>query len=259
MDLTGKKVAMIGGGNVAMDAARTAIRLHAKSVHVFTRKRDDITALPEEIQSAMQEGVRFRTLLSFLNIEADRETGKVCAVWLQPQIVGEYDRMGMLTTEHSSRYPYRFKCDYLILGVGQSSDTKACEEAGIPTIRGRIDADEACMVNGWDGVFSGGDCVTGPSTAINAIAAGQVAAFNIDEYLGYHHKIPREVEVPEAMPNRCIPTGRAELEEVDPFERKTNFNEVEIPMTPEEAMREAGRCLRCDHYGCGSMIGGNIR
>lgn len=87
----------------------------------------------------------------------------------------------------------------------------------------------------------------------------QVAAFNIDEYLGYHHKIPREVVIPEAMPNRCIPTGRAELEEVDPFERKTNFNEVEIPMTPEEAMREAGRCLRCDHYGCGSMIGRNIR
>ena len=259
IDLIGKRVVLIGGGNVAMDAARSAVRLGAETVHVFTRKRDDITALPSEMECAMQEGVRFRTLLSFLHIESDPATGNVCAVWLQPQIVGEYDRMGMLTTEHSSRYPYRFKCDYLILGVGQSSDTKAFEEAGIPTIRGRIDADEACMVNGWDGVFSGGDCVTGPSTAINAIAAGQVAAFNIDEYLGYHHKIPREVEVPEAMPNRCIPTGRAELEEVDPFERKTNFNEVEIPMTPEEAMREAGRCLRCDHYGCGSMIGGNIR
>ena len=166
------------------------------------------------------------------------------------------DKFGMMTTEHSSAYPYRFKCDVLILGVGQRSDVAAFEEAGVPANRGRIAADETCMVNGMDGVFSGGDCVTGPSTAINAIAAGQVAAFNIDEYLGYHHKINCDVTAPPAMPNKCIPTGRAEIEEKDPFERKENFDEVEVPMTEEEAMREAGRCLRCDHYGCGSMEGG---
>ena len=72
--LEGKRVALIGGGNVAMDAARTAVRLKAQSVHVFTRKRDDYTAVQEEITGAMQEGVRFRTLLSFLNIETDNET-----------------------------------------------------------------------------------------------------------------------------------------------------------------------------------------
>ena len=256
MDLTGKKVVLIGGGNVAMDAARTAVRLNAETIHVFTRKRDDITALDSEVQGAMQEGVRFRTLLSFLNIEKDEETGNVCAVWLQPEIVGEYDEFGLVKTEHSSAYPYRFKCDILILGVGQRSDVRAFEEAGIPVIRSRIDADETCSVKGMKGVFSGGDCVTGPSTAINAIAAGQVAAFNIDEYLGYHHKVSCEVTVPEAMPNSCVPTGRAEIEEVDPFERKGNFDEVEVGMTYEEAMREAGRCLRCDYYGCGSMVGG---
>ncbi len=259
MDLTDKQVVLIGGGNVAMDAARTAVRLGANTVHVFTRKRDDITALESELESAMQEGVRFRTLLSFLHIETDPDTKKVRAVWLQPQIVGEYDREGMMTTEHSERYPYRFKCDVLILGVGQRSDVAAFEEAGIPVNRGRILADETCMVSGTPGVFSGGDCVTGPSTAINAIAAGQVAAYNIDEYLGYHHKIPCTTDIPEAMPNRCVPTGRAEVEEADPFERKINFEEVEIPMTQEEAMREAGRCLRCDHYGCGAMVGGNIQ
>ncbi|MBQ1526938.1 MAG: FAD-dependent oxidoreductase [Lachnospiraceae bacterium] len=256
MDLTGKKVVLIGGGNVAMDAARTAVRLNAETIHVFTRKRDDITALDSEVQGAMQEGVRFRTLLSFLNIEKDEETGDVCAVWLQPEIVGEYDEFGLVKTEHSSAYPYRFKCDILILGVGQRSDVKAFEEAGIPVVRSRIDADETCSVKGMKGVFSGGDCVTGPSTAINAIAAGQVAAFNIDEYLGYHHKVNCEVTVPEAMPNSCVPTGRAEIEEVDPFERRENFDEVEVGMTYEEAMREAGRCLRCDYYGCGSMVGG---
>ena len=256
MDMTGKKVALIGGGNVAMDAARTAVRLGAQSVHVFTRKRDDITALPEEIEEAMQEGVRFRTLLSFLHIEADKESGNVCAVWLQPQIVGEFDQFGFVTTEHSSAYPYRFKCDVLILGVGQKSDVAAFERSGVPVERARICADEYCRVKNMPGVFSGGDCVTGPSTAIKAIAAGQVAAFNIDEYLGYHHKVDCGAKVPAALPNKCIPTGRSEIEQTDPFERKNDFSPVEIPMNDEEAAREASRCLRCDHFGCGAMEGG---
>ena len=255
-DLTGRRVVLIGGGNVAMDAARTAVRLHAGAVHVFTRKRDDYTALDSEIVGAMQEGVRFRTLLSFLNIETDKKTGAVSAIWLQPQIVSKYDSAGMMTTEHSSRYPYRFLCDYLILGVGQRCDTEAFAQAGIPTQRGRILAGSDCFVQDTAGVFAGGDCVTGPSTAINAIAAGQTAAYNIDEYLGYHHKVRCDAAYPDALPNPCIPTGRAELEELDPFERKEIFELAEMSMTLEEAMCEAGRCLRCDHHGCGAQIGG---
>ena len=257
MDLTGKKVVLIGGGNVAMDAARTAVRLGASEVHVFTRKEDDITALGEEIIGAMQEGVRFRTFVSFLHIETHKDRNAVSAVWLQPEIVGEYDRFGMQTTEHSSEYPFRFPCDVLIFGVGQRSNTAHFAEAGIPAERNRILADETCAVQGVSGVFSGGDCVTGPSTAINAIAAGQVAAFNIDEYLGYHHKVKSEVKIPEAAPNPCIPTGRANIRSVDPVVRQTNFEDVEIGMTPEEALRESGRCLRCDCFGCGSLEGGS--
>ena len=256
VDLAGKRVVIIGGGNVAMDAARTCARLNAATIHVFTRKRDDLTALESEILCAMQEGVRFRTLLSFLHIEDDEKTGLAQAVWLQPQIVGPYDEHGLMTTEHSSAYPYRFKCDYLILGVGQRSDVADFEKQGVPVERGRILADETCQVQNMKGVFSGGDCVTGPSTAINAIAAGQVAAYNIDEYLGYHHKLKSNITIPNAMPNNCIPTGRAEIEERDPFERVEDFSHVEIPMTFEEGRREASRCLRCDHFGCGSMIGG---
>ncbi len=257
IDLTDKHVVLIGGGNVAMDAARTAVRLGSKTVHVFTRKRDDYTALMSEIISAMQEGVRFRTLLSFLHLEVNKEDPEnIDAVWLQPEIVGGFDEFGLAKTEHSSAYPYRFKCDYLIMGVGQRCDVNDFEQAGIPVERGRILADESCAIKGADGVFSGGDCVTGPSTAINAIAAGQVAAHNIDEYLGYHHKIVCEASAPAAKPNKCIPTGRAEIEERDPFERRQDFEHVEMPMTPEEAAREAGRCLRCDHFGCGSMEGG---
>ena len=241
-----------------MDAARTAVRLNAESVNVFTRKRDDYTALASEIESAMQEGVSFTTLLSFMHLEADKENpGNISAVWLQPEYVAEYDAMGLVTTEHSiTKYPYRFKCDYLILGVGQRCDVEVFDKAGIPTNRGRILADTACMIEGKEKFFSGGDCVTGPSTAINAIAAGQVAAFNIDEYLGYHHKIYCDSKAPTPMPNKCIPTGRAEIEERPPYERKKDFLHVEEQMTPEEAVRESGRCLRCDYYGCGCMEGG---
>ena len=256
-DLTGKRVALIGGGNVAMDAARTAVRLNAESVNVFTRKRDDYTALESEIESAMQEGIRFTTLLSFLHLEEDKDNpGQLSAVWLQPEIVGEYDEFGLVKTEHSSKYPYRFKCDYLIMGVGQRCDVAVFEEAGIPTNRGRILADTACIIEGKEKFFSGGDCVTGPSTAINAIAAGQVAAHNIDEFLGYHHKIACDAKAPAPMPNKCIPTGRAEIEERDPYERKKDFLHVEKDMTLEEAERESGKCLRCDYYGCGCMEGG---
>jgi NADPH-dependent glutamate synthase beta subunit-like oxidoreductase len=255
-DLTGKRVALIGGGNVSMDAARTAVRLGAESVHVFTRKRDDYTASQNELEGAMQEGVRFRTLVSFLNIETNKDTGLVQAVWLQPQIVGKYDERGLVTTEHSSAYPYRFKCDLLIMAVGQSSDLEHFERSAV-TVKGRrIDADECCQVRFMDGVFSGGDCVSGPSTAINAIAAGQVAAYNIDEYLGYHHKVNCDAAAPAAVPNNCVPTGRAELEERDPFERRRDFRCVECSFTPEEAERESGRCLRCDFYGCGTLEGG---
>ncbi|MBR0032861.1 MAG: FAD-dependent oxidoreductase [Treponema sp.] len=256
IDIEGKRVVLIGGGNVAMDAARTAARLKASTIHVFTRKRDDMTALRSEVHSAMQEGVRFRTLLNFLHIEANKDTGLVQAVWLQPEILGPYDKNGMMTTEHSSAYPYRFKCDLLILGVGQRSDVESFEKAGLSVEKGRILADETCQVQGAEGVFSGGDCVTGPSTAINAIAAGQVAAFNIDEYLGYHHKVECNVKIPNALLNNYVPTGRAMIEERDPFERVCDFKHVEIPMTEEEGAREAGRCLRCDYFGCGSMVGG---
>ena len=156
-DFKGKTIALIGGGNVAMDAARTAVRLGADSVNVFTRKRDDYTALDTEIESAMQEGIRFTTLLSFLHLEADKDNpGKISAVWLQPEIVGEYDWSGFVKTEHSvTKYPYRFKCDYLIIGVGQRCDVEVFDKAGIPTERGRILADTACMIEGKEKFFSG--------------------------------------------------------------------------------------------------------
>ena len=106
---------------------------------------------------------------------------------------------------------------------------------------------------GYAGRIVGGDCATGPSTAIKAIAAGKVAAHNIDEYLGYHHTLNCGVEAPEARENNRVPTGRVNIGERPAYERKHDFEHVECPMTHEEAMQESGRCLRCDVFGCGKL------
>ena len=122
--------------------------------------------------------------------------------------------------------------------------------------RGVFRAGLDTAVENLPGVYVGGDCATGPSTAIRAIAAGKVAAHNIDEYLGYHHKIDFQVEVPVPRENNRVPTGRANISERPPYIRRNDFEHVENSFTHEEAMQECDRCLRCDHFGCGVLKGG---
>ena len=109
-----------------------------------------------------------------------------------------------------------------------------------------------------DGVFSGGDCVTGPATVIRAIAAGKVAAANIDNYLGFNHKIESGVVVPEPRIENKTPCGRVTMMERNTTERKKDFNIVENGMTCKEANQEAHRCLRCDRFGYGVFKGGRV-
>ena len=106
------------------------------------------------------------------------------------------------------------------------------------------------------GIFAGGDCVTGPATVIKAIGAGKVAAANIDEYLGFNHLISVDIDLPKIRWNDRNPCARANMKEISTHERKNNFAEVEKGLTPEEAAQEAGRCLRCDHFGWGNFRGG---
>ena len=107
-----------------------------------------------------------------------------------------------------------------------------------------------------EGVFAGGDCVTGPATVIQAIAAGKVAAANIDEYLGFHHEIKAEVEVPPPRFFDMQPRGRIDVAMREASERKCDFECIEFGMTDEEAKQESSRCLRCDHFGYGNFKGG---
>ena len=107
-------------------------------------------------------------------------------------------------------------------------------------------------------MFAGGDCVTGPATVIRAIAAGKVAAANIDNYLGFNHKIESGAVVPEPRIENKTPCGRVTMMERNTTERKKDFNIVENGMTCKEANQEAHRCLRCDRFGYGVFKGGRV-
>ena len=258
-DFTGKDIVVIGGGNVAMDVARSAIRLGAKRLRIAYRRRAvDMTAMREEVEGAVAEGCELLDLHAPLRIEKD-ENGRVAALWVQPQIIGEV-KHGRPAPRNSSEPEKRLACDMVIVAIGQGIETREFEKQGIPVKRGVIDAMNWSGVNSRDitGVFAGGDCVTGPATVIRAIAAGKVAAANIDEYLGYHHTISVDVEIPDVRQSNRPSCARVNMKERQPSQRAKDFEMIECGMTCEEAMQEASRCLRCDHFGYGILKGGRV-
>ena len=257
-DFTGLEVAVIGGGNVAMDVTRSAIRLGARKVScVYRRRLEDMTAQMEEVEGAMAEGAEILALHAPTRIEAG-ENGEVKALWVQPQIIGEVDRASGRPKPYAADVPERrIPADVVIVAVGQGIESAGLEQSGIHIQRGgRLMANSTTQLPEMEGVFAGGDCVTGPATVIRAIAAGKVAAANIDEYLGFHHEITAQVKVPSPRFNDLRPTGRVSNAERDADERKRDFQCIECGLSDEEAMQESGRCLRCDHFGYGNFKGG---
>lgn len=255
-DYTGKKVVVIGGGNVAMDAARSAVRCNADEVTiVYRRRQEDMTALPTEVQGAIEEGVELMIMHSPDRIEAD-ENGQVVAFYAKPQMIGAFDRAGRPAPVDTDKPSVKLDCDIVLLAIGQDIVSKPFEEYGVNPKRGTFDADKYCRIKGYDKVFAGGDCVFGPATVIKAIGASRVAAVNIDEYLGYHHKLDCGVTVPAAKENNRTKYGRGQITERSARERKKDFVGIENGFSYEEAMQECSRCLRCDHFGCGVLEGG---
>lgn len=251
----GKKCVVVGGGNVAMDCARTSVRAGADEVSVvYRRRKDDMTALPAEVESAIAEGVEMIVLEAPVSIEAD-ERGHCTALITQPQMIGPV-RGGRPAPVAADKPTRRIEADVILIAVGQNVVSGPFEEFGMQTTWGCFNADEHLAAEGHDHVFVGGDCQIGPSTVIRAIGAGKVAARNIDEFLGYHHKLPCDVEVPEPLPNDRTPKGRVEITERPARERRLDFDGVENGMSREEVVQECGRCLRCDRFGCGVMEGG---
>ena len=258
-DFTGQNVAVIGGGNVAMDVTRSAIRLGAEKVTcVYRRRQEDMTAQAEEVEGAIAEGAEVLTLQVPLRIEAD-ENGHVAALWTQPQIIGEMDKAGRPRPGTADVEPLRIPADTIIVAIGQGIETRGLEQTGIKIQRGgALLADSSTQLPDMVGVFAGGDCVTGPATVIRAIAAGKAAAANIDEYLGFNHEIESEVKVPTPRCTDLRPRGRVNATERDACERKGDFQCIECGMTDQEAGQESSRCLRCDHFGYGIFKGGRV-
>lgn len=254
-DYTGKKVLVIGGGNVAMDCARSAVRCNAEEVSiVYRRRQKDMTALESEVESAVMEGIALVTLQSPVEIKKDAE-GNCVSLVTQPQMISAY-RGDRPAPKDANKPQQEFPADVIMIAVGQDIVSAPFEEFGMPAKRNVFQAGLDTEVKELPGVFTGGDCATGPSTVIRAIAAGKVAAHNIDEYFGYHHTLLCEAVVPEPKENMRTFMGRTEIGERPAFIRKKDFEHVEELLTHEEAMQEASRCLRCDHYGCGAMEGG---
>ena len=256
-DFTGKHVVVVGGGNVAMDATRTAVRLGAASVKcVYRRRLSDMTALPEEIEGAMAEGCEVLPLKAPVRIETD-DDGAVTALVVQPQVIGEV-RGGRPAPRKADQPEERIACDVVLMAVGQVVDSKSFAQAGVPTDHNNIVTADDGSVPGLEGVFSGGDCVSGPATVILAIEAGKVAAASIDEYLGFHTDISANLDIPPAPFRLKHATGRVDLTEREANWRKNDFELMENCMSEQEMAQECSRCLRCDHYGHAGFKGGRL-
>ena len=256
-DFTGKHVVVVGGGNVAMDATRTAVRLGAASVKcVYRRRISDMTALPEEIEGAMAEGCEVLPLKAPVRIETD-DDGAVTALVVQPQVIGEV-RGGRPAPRKADQPEERIACDVVLMAVGQVVDSKSFAQAGVPTDHNNLVTADDGSVPGLEGVFSGGDCVSGPATVILAIEAGKVAAASIDEYLGFHTDISANLDIPPAPFRLKHATGRVDLTEREANWRKNDFELMENCMSEQEMAQECSRCLRCDHYGHAGFKGGRL-
>jgi len=259
-DYTGKRVIVIGGGNVAMDVARSSIRLGASKVSiVYRRRKADMTALEEEVVGAEAEGCDVLELMSPVRIKQDEE-GNAIGLVVKPQMISKVSH-GRPAPRAASKDEVLLESDLIVVAIGQGIETKSFEEHGIKVQRGVISALNTGNITPQEGemsegVFAGGDCVTGPATVIKAITAGKVAAANIDEYLGFNHEITCDVEIPYASNEDKVACGRVEVALREAAERKNDFEPIEYGFTCEEACQEAGRCLRCDHFGFGAFRGG---
>ena len=256
-DYSGKNVIVIGGGNVAMDVARSLVRFKAASVTiVYRRRKKDMTAQTEEIEAAENEGCNLLELNAPGRVEMDEE-GAVSGLWVKPQMISKVIG-GRPSPVRAEGEEIKLPCDTIVMAVGQGIELQNFEAGAVKIVKGVISALQDGGVQTISGVYAGGDCVTAPATAIRAIAAGKVAAANIDEYLGFNHPIECDVDVPAVRHERMDACGRINLKTRGAAQRKNDNELVELGMTPQECQQESRRCLRCDYFGYGCFKGGRV-
>jgi len=250
----GKNVAVIGGGNSAIDAARVALRLGANVTILYRRLRQDMPAAEEEIKAAEEEGIKIEYLVAPLKIEGSR--GKVNSITCQRMKLGDFDSSGRKRPVAVENSEFTLNVDAVIAAIGQVPDMSF------------MDAKSGVEINKWDcynvgnvyksrtanpKFFAGGDAVTGPDTVIGAIAAGHQAADDIDAAIrkannepAYEKPAQEKIDVPLVIDEETTEAPQAHMPEMNPEKRKMSFSEVELGFNREGAIKEACRCLRCD-------------
>jgi len=246
----GEKVAVIGGGNVAIDASRVALRMGAKNVVIlYRRSREEMPAYPPEIEEAEKEGVKFMFLVAPLRILG--KDGKVTGIECIRMELGEPDESGRRRPIPVTGSEFVIEVNTAIVAIGQQPDLSMLPDE-IRVEKGVIKVDPVTLETSMPNVFAGGDAVSGPSTVIEAIATGKRAAISIDRLLnGKDLRVDREEKI-ERVKELPIVGVKKKVRQIMPLlsydKRIGNFNEVELGFTEEMAVDEAERCLQCG--GC---------
>jgi len=242
----GARVAVIGGGNAAIDSARVSLRLGAKEVTiVYRRTRAEMPANPEEVEAALEEGIETYFLAAPSRIYSQDDKLQLECIRMQ---LGEPDASGRRRPEPIKGSEFTMSFDNIIAAIGQRPEVP--EQFGLTIGRGNtIQADPDSLATDREGVFAGGDTVSGPASVIEAIAAGRKGAMSIDKYLGGNGVIDEVLAPPQ---EKAPPLTRAEKgrrvhpHELSVDERMSNFKEVELELSKDMAVKEAVRCLKCD-------------
>ncbi len=245
----GKKVVVIGGGNTAIDAARTAVRLGAEKVTiVYRRSQDDMPADKREIAEGLEEGIELVTLT--VPVRFVGEAGKVTGLECVKMTLGEFDTGGRRKPVKVEGSEFFMDADMIIPAISQHSDFPFINKDEVSmTAWGSLITDRSNLMTSVDGVFAGGDVARGSDTAITAIADGKKAASSIDLFLGGNGLLNKgeEIEIPSAASDDDpAEYNRFGMEILAPEKRKQGFREVVQGYRKLNAVAEATRCLRCD-------------
>ncbi len=244
------RVVVIGGGNVAVDVARSARRLGAESVAmVCLEQRDEMPALPEEVAATLHEGIAIHNGWGPRRITGD---GAVESIEFK-LCTGVFDEAKRFSPKYDDRRTMSLKADQVIIAIGQGSSKTFIEQTGIAAERGYFKTDPVTLETSIKGIFAGGDSVSGPASVIQAVAAGKRAAESIARYLkGEDMRPGRFEDTIKPVPEELLPSindkekkPRAVPSELPVGRRVGGFDEVESGLTEEEAQREAERCLNC--------------
>lgn len=265
----GRRVVVIGGGDAAIDAARSAVRLGAKSVCIlYRRSRGEMPAHPEQVQAAEEEGVKMDFLLIPTRFVADKN-GHLAAIECQRMALAEPDETGRRRPVPIPDSRFKIRADTAIVAIGQRPDLSciAAECRLALTPRGTIRTDPETGETSTLGIFAGGDVAAGPQTVIHAIAAGRRSAYGIDRCLSANERAATAVRFytqtslePRYRPNGVAAKPRARVSMIPVAERIRSFSVIEEGLTEAEARAEADRCLACglcancnnciDNFGC---------